>query len=55
MDTTIEVQLDTYVQCGSQICLGAYASNVEYMYSSPSGQIVDCSNLISGIYNDIVV
>ena len=44
MQTTVEVQGDMYVQCGRHICSGAYASNVEYMYNSASGHIVDVVN-----------
>ena len=45
---------DMYVQCDRHICLGAYTSNMECMYTSAYGHIVDCSEFISGIYTDIV-
>ena len=35
-----------HVPCGKHICLGAYDSNVEYMYASTSGHIVDCIEFI---------
>ena len=47
MQTVIgEVQWNIYVQCGRHICSGPYASKVECMYTSASGHIVDCSELI---------
>ena len=46
MYTTVEVQWDTYVQCGRHICSGAYLSNMELMYSSGHGHIVYCIEII---------
>ena len=46
METTVEVQLDIYLQCGRHISSGACASNVEYMYTSTSGDIVHCIEFI---------
>ena len=43
--TTVAVQCNTYVQCHMHICSGPYANNVEYMHTSVSGHIVDCSDL----------
>ena len=37
------------------ICLGAYVNNVECMYDSASGHIIDFIDFILGIYTDIVV
>ena len=31
-----------------------YAGNMKYMYTSAHGHNIDCSELISGIYTDIV-
>ena len=42
MKTTVEVQWGIYVQCGRHTSSGAYASNLEYIYTSASGQVVDC-------------
>ena len=42
------------MQCGRHIFQGHYANNVECMYTSVSGHIGDCSELIRGIYTDIV-
>ena len=35
------MQWEIYMQCGRHICSGAYASAVEYMYTSAPGQIID--------------
>ena len=40
-ETTVEVQWNRYVQCGRNICSVAYVSNVECMYASVPGHIVD--------------
>ena len=46
MWAAVEVQWDIYVQCGRHISSGAYASNVECLYSSAPGHIVDCIEFI---------
>ena len=46
MWTTVAVQFDIYVQYNSDICSGAYTSNVKCMYSSAPGHIVDCIGFI---------
>ena len=43
------------MQCGRPISSGAYANNVLCMYTSAPGHIIDCTELILGIYTDIVV
>ena len=46
MWTTVEVQLEIYMQYGRYICSEAYASNVECIYSNGPGHIVHCLEFI---------
>ena len=46
MYTTVEVQDAIYVQFGSHIFSGIYASNVEHMYTIAPGYIVYCREFI---------
>ena len=46
METTVKVHWDIYMEYGRYFCLGAYASNLKYMYSSASGSIDHCSEFI---------
>ena len=46
MHITVEVQWDIYVQYGRYICSGAFASHVEWMYTSAPGHIFDCIGFI---------
>ena len=41
METTVEAQMYIHKQGGRHNCSAEYASNVEYMYTSASGDIVD--------------
>ena len=52
---TVEVHWDINIQCRRCICTGAYGSNVKCLYASPSGQIIDFTEFLCGIYTDIVV
>ena len=45
----------TYMFEGWDICSGAYANNVKCMYTSAYGHIVDCGEIIWGIYTDTIV
>ena len=38
--------MDIHMQCERCICSGAYVINVKCIYSSASGDIVDCIELI---------
>ena len=46
MQTTVAMQYNKYVQYAMQICSGTYTNNVESMYTSVPGHIVDCSEFI---------
>ena len=46
MEATVEMQWDIYVQCGRHISSGAYAYNMDCMYTSASGHIADCNGFI---------
>ena len=39
-----------HIQCGMHICLGAYANDVNYMYTRVPVHIVDCPGFMGGIY-----
>ena len=49
------MQWDIYVQCGRNICPGAYANNVKCMYATDSGHIIYCIEFIWGIHTYKVV
>ena len=42
MKTTVEMQWNIYLECCRHICSGQNVTNVEYMYASVSGHIIDC-------------
>ena len=48
------VQWNTCVQCHMHVCSGEYTGNVQFMYTSVFGHIVDCIGFIPGIQTDIV-
>ena len=55
MSTTGVVQYDIHIQYGRHVCLGAYVNNVRCMFTSAGGDIVDCIEVIWGMYTDIVL
>ena len=50
----VEVLWNLNLQHGRHICSGAYANNVECMYTSVPGHTIDYSRFIGGTYTDIV-
>ena len=44
--TPVAMQWDMYMECGRLINAQAYADNMECMYTSALGDIVDCSEFI---------
>ena len=55
LQMTVAGHWDIHTQCCRHICPRAYANTVKCMYTSPSSHIVDGSELIQGIYTDIVI
>ena len=43
------------MQFGRHICSGAYANGRKCMYTGTSGNTVDCSKFVCGVYTDIIV